>query len=66
MIKGSIAVPKTLNPYGYCLGNPIIWVDQNGKQVNDSTSNYVGPDIEEVLTYDESHMHDFFESMSEG
>ena len=65
VIKGSIAVPKTLNPYGYCLGNPIIWVDQNGKQVNDSTSNYVGPDIEEVLTYDESHLHDFFESMSE-
>lgn len=30
VIKGNGAVPMTLNQYGYCWGNPLIWVDLNG------------------------------------
>ncbi len=35
-IKGDIALPFTLDCYGYCWGNPIKWVDVNGKEPNDS------------------------------
>ena len=30
-IKGSIDKPFSLNQYGYCFGNPMNWVDRNGK-----------------------------------
>ena len=29
-IKGSISYPTSLNAYGYCYGNPMVWVDRNG------------------------------------
>ena len=29
-IKGSIGYPTSLNAYGYCYGNPMVWVDRNG------------------------------------
>ena len=31
-IKGSISYPTSLNAYGYCYGNPMEWVDRDGKQ----------------------------------
>ena len=31
MIGGSIGIPKTLNRYGYCWGNPLILVDLDGR-----------------------------------
>ena len=31
VIRGKLSVPKTLNRYGYCLGNPIRYVDLDGK-----------------------------------
>jgi len=30
-IKGSIGYPTSLNAYGYCYGNPLVWVDRDGK-----------------------------------
>ena len=30
-IKGSIGYPTSLNAYGYCHGNPMVWVDRDGK-----------------------------------
>ncbi|MBD5494786.1 MAG: RHS repeat protein [Lachnospiraceae bacterium] len=33
VIKGNGAFPDTLNQYGYCWGNPMILVDNNGKSV---------------------------------
>ena len=30
-IKGSISYPTSLNAYGYCYGNPMVWVDMDGK-----------------------------------
>lgn len=30
-IKGSISYPTSLNAYGYCHGNPMVWVDRDGK-----------------------------------
>ena len=30
-IKGNIEKPFSLNQYGYCFGNPMNWVDRNGK-----------------------------------
>ena len=30
-IKGNIDKPFSLNQYGYCFGNPMNWVDRNGK-----------------------------------
>ncbi len=30
VIKGNGAFPETLNRYGYCLGNPILFVDLDG------------------------------------
>ena len=32
VIKGRGAMPRTLNQYGYCLGNPLRYVDFNGKE----------------------------------
>ena len=29
-IKGSISYPTSLNAYGYCHGNPLVWVDRDG------------------------------------
>ena len=29
-IKGSISYPNSLNAYGYCYGNPMVWVDRDG------------------------------------
>ncbi len=29
-IKGSIGYPTSLNAYGYCYQNPMVWVDRNG------------------------------------
>ena len=29
-IKGSIGYPTSLNAYGYCHGNPMVWVDRDG------------------------------------
>ena len=31
VIRGKLGVPKTLNRYGYCLGNPIRFVDLDGR-----------------------------------
>lgn len=31
VIRGKLGVPKTLNRYGYCLGNPLMYVDLNGR-----------------------------------
>lgn len=31
MIRGKLGVPKTLNRYGYCLSNPLMYVDLNGR-----------------------------------
>lgn len=31
MVRGNGAVPETLNRYGYCWGNPVQLVDNNGK-----------------------------------
>ena len=31
VIRGKVTVPKTLNRYGYCLGNPIRFVDLDGR-----------------------------------
>ena len=30
-IKGSTGYPTSLNVYGYCHGNPMVWVDRDGK-----------------------------------
>ena len=30
-IKGNIDKPFSLNQYGYCWGNPVNWIDKNGK-----------------------------------
>ena len=30
MIQGNGAVPETLNRYGYCWGNPVIYIDRDG------------------------------------
>ena len=32
VVKGSHIVPQSLNSYGYCWGNPIIWVDLDGRK----------------------------------
>jgi len=32
VVKGSRENPKTLNSYGYCWGNPIAWVDLDGRK----------------------------------
>jgi len=37
-IKGSIARPFTLNPYGYCWGNPLKWIDLDGREPQKSSS----------------------------
>ena len=31
VIKGNVILPKTLNSYGYCYGNPLLYVDRDGK-----------------------------------
>ena len=31
VIKGNVIQPKTLNPYEYCCGNPLMYVDGDGK-----------------------------------
>ena len=31
VVRGKMGVPKTLNRYGYCLGNPLMYVDLNGR-----------------------------------
>ncbi|MDE6949627.1 MAG: hypothetical protein K2P64_01710 [Lachnospiraceae bacterium] len=35
IIKGFVIAPYTLNEYGYCWGNPLKWVDINGKEPED-------------------------------
>ncbi len=32
VIKGSAAYPETLNAYGYCWGNPLMFVDRDGRE----------------------------------
>lgn len=32
VIRGRGAMPQTLNQYGYCLGNPLRYVDFNGME----------------------------------
>lgn len=32
IIKGSAAYPETLNAYGYCWGNPVNYVDRDGRE----------------------------------
>ena len=41
VIRGKLGVPKTLNRYGYCLGNPIRFVDLDGKTEADYTVYYL-------------------------
>ena len=36
-IKGSMAYPYTLNSYGYCYGNPMVFVDIDGKTAKVAT-----------------------------
>ncbi len=45
VIRGRLAVPKTLNRYGYCLSNPVNYVDFNGKEAEKSYSLEVNTDI---------------------
>ena len=33
-IKGEIMDPESFNAYGYCCGNPVVWVDFDGKRKN--------------------------------
>lgn len=35
VVKGFVIAPYTLNEYGYCWGNPLKWVDRNGKDPED-------------------------------
>ena len=37
-IKGSIGYPTSLNAYGYCHGNPMVWVDRDGKEATGAYS----------------------------
>ena len=37
-IKGSISYPTSLNAYGYCYGNPMAWVDRDGKEATGAYS----------------------------
>ena len=30
-VKGQIIVPQTLNPYSYCLNNPLKYTDPDGR-----------------------------------
>ena len=30
-MKGSVTYPETLNAYGYCWGNPVMFVDRDGE-----------------------------------
>ena len=32
VVKGSAAYPETLNAYGYCWGNPVMFVDRDGRE----------------------------------
>ena len=32
MVKGSVTYPETLNAYGYCWGNPLMFVDRDGRE----------------------------------
>jgi len=41
VIRGRMAVPKTLNRYGYCLSNPVRFVDLDGKTETDYTVYYL-------------------------
>ena len=41
VIRGKLSVPKTLNRYGYCLGNPIRYVDLDGKTETDYAVYYL-------------------------
>ena len=36
--KGNIMMPDSLNDYSYCLGNPLILVDKNGRSPVNSMS----------------------------
>lgn len=42
MIGGSIGIPKTLNRYGYCWGNPLILVDLDGRFPSGSEAGNAG------------------------
>ncbi len=41
VIRGKLGVPKTLNRYGYCLSNPLMYVDLDGKTETDYTVYYL-------------------------
>jgi len=37
IIKGEIMDPESFNAYGYCCGNPVVWVDFDGKRKKSPT-----------------------------
>ena len=50
IIKGSAAYPETLNAYGYCWGNPLKFVDRDGREPK-----YVpGNDYDKTMLTDEN------------
>ncbi len=51
VVKGSAAYPETLNAYGYCWGNPVKYVDRDGREpqfVSGDDDYYTG-DVEDGL-----------------
>ena len=48
IIHGKCFTPKTLNRYEYCLGNPIIFIDSNGKE----EERYTSEEINELFLED--------------
>jgi len=46
IIKGRGAMPRTLNQYGYCLGNPLRYVDFNGKEEEETAYVFYIDDFE--------------------
>ncbi len=51
VIRGRMAVPKTLNRYGYCWGNPIILIDPDGNIVKEAYDLFIDYDDFEIDSY---------------
>lgn len=41
-VRGYIDIPDTINHYGYCLNNPLIYVDNNGRWITVAIGAVVG------------------------
>ncbi len=54
VVKGSAAYPETLNAYGYCWGNPLVFVDRDGREP------------EEAYTYDRDAVIEYADKWTKG